>query len=129
MTDNQTADEKLSEEFQQLGNNLVETLRAAWDHPERKRLQEEIENGLSDLSDTLKTEASSFKESDTAKRLKSDVENLGERISSSETHEKFRGELLSVLKTANKGLQDVVDEWSKSDETAHEPSPEEPGEE
>lgn len=121
MTDDQPDEAKLSDEFERLANNLVGTLKAAWDHPERKRIQEEIAQGLSELSTTLKNEAESFEESDTAQRLKADVETFGERISSSESYDKIRGELLTVLKTANEGLRNVIKEWSYPDQKEDDP--------
>ena len=39
----------LADDLRDLGNNLVELLRTAWDRPERKKLREEIESGLAEL--------------------------------------------------------------------------------
>lgn len=102
----------IAEEFRNLGKNLAEALRAAWERPERKRLQEEITAGLNELSNTLKSEAESFAESTTGQQLKADVQDLGERIRSPEVHAKVQQELISVLQTANTELQKVIHQWS-----------------
>lgn len=112
MTENPTPEENLAEEFRSLGKNLVEALRAAWDNPERRRLQQEIESGLAELGSTMKREAESFSGSPSGQQLKSDVEQLGKRIRSGEAHEKVRTELIAALKTANAELQKVVEKWS-----------------
>lgn len=118
-----------SEEFQNLGKNLSDALRTAWDHPERKRLQEEIITGLSALGDSLKHEADTFTESPTGQRLKADVQEFGERVRSPEAYEKVRQELLTVLHTANTEIQKVIDRWAgaqANQDTPEEPSPEDP---
>jgi hypothetical protein len=43
MSENPQSDEGLADAFRKLGVNLVETLRSAWDTPERKKLQQEVE--------------------------------------------------------------------------------------
>ena len=56
MSENPQNDESLADAFRQLGENLVQTLRTAWDTPERKKLQQEVEESLVDLSATVKNE-------------------------------------------------------------------------
>ena len=120
MNEQMPPEEDLTQEFRNLGKNLAEALRTAWEHPERKRLQEEITNGLNEMGDTLKQEAETFAESPTAQQLKSDVQQIGERVRSPEVHTKVRQELLTVLQTANNELQKVVQQWSAAQ--AQEPS-------
>ncbi len=112
MNDNLPPEESLADEFRNLGKNLADALRAGWESPERKRLQQEIESGLTDLGATLKREVDNFASSPTGQQLKTDVEQLHERVRSGETQEKVRQELLNALKTANAELQRVINQWS-----------------
>jgi len=112
MSDDPRPEENLEDEFQVLGKNLVAALRAAWDAPERKRVQEELITGLSGLGSTLKHEADNFAGSAAGQQIKNGVEQVGERLRSTETQEKVRQELLFALKTANTELQKVIDRWS-----------------
>jgi hypothetical protein len=112
MTDQPTPEEKLNEEFRSLGKNLAEALRAAWDTPERKRVQQELENGLNELSASLKREADNFSESQTGQQLKADIHDLGERFRTGEAQNQVHHELLSALKTVNAELQKVIAHWS-----------------
>jgi hypothetical protein len=112
MSENPIPDESLGDEFKNLGKNLSDLLRTAWDNPERKRVQQEIETSLNDLGNLIKREAESFSESPTGQRLKSDVEELGERVRSAETREKVRKEVLDIMKNANAELQKIIDRWS-----------------
>ncbi len=112
MTDDPRPEGNLEDEFQVLGKNLVAALRAAWDTPERKRVQEELITGLNGLGSSLKHEADNFAGSPAGQQIKNGVEQVGERLHNTETQEKVRQELLNALKSANIELQKVIERWS-----------------
>jgi len=112
MSENPPPEERLSDELQNLGKNLVEILHTAWDHPERKRYQEEIVSGLNNLGNTMKQEAESLANSSAGQQFKSNVEQIGERLRSAEVQDKVRQELLSALQNANTELEKVINRWS-----------------
>jgi hypothetical protein len=114
MTENQTPENDLVNEFRNLGKNLVEALRTAWDSPERKKLEKEISDGLNDLANTLNTEAKNFKESPTGQQLKSDMDDLRQRVRSGEVENQVRNELLGALRIVNQELQKVTSRWGES---------------
>jgi hypothetical protein len=122
MSQTEPRKENLSEEFRQLGENLVGLLRAVWDSPERQDLQQEIESGISELGNTVKKEVDSFSESPTGQRLKEDVQAANQKIRSGETQDKIRNELLQALKTVNTELQEASNRWSEERESAGQPS-------
>lgn len=112
MNDHPQPEEQLTEELRALGKNLVEVLRAAWESPERKQLQNEIETGLNELGGALRREAEYFASSPTGQQLKSEVHEIGERIRSGDAQEKARQELLGVLNAANSELEKIIRQWS-----------------
>jgi hypothetical protein len=114
-----TNDENLAQEFQNLGKNLVQALRAAWESPDFKRVQGQVVNSVSEMGSTLKREADNFATSSAGqqvktagKQIKTEVGQVGEKLRSSETQEKVQRELLNVLRTANSELQKAIDRWS-----------------
>jgi hypothetical protein len=112
MTDDPRPEGNLEDEFQVLGKNLVAALRAAWDTPERKRVQEELISGLNGLGSSIKHEADNFAGSPAGQQIKNGVEQVSERLRSAETQDKVRQELLNALKAANLELQKVIEHWS-----------------
>ncbi len=91
MSDNPTPDVEptqnplegnLTEEISSLGKNLIGILRAAWERPERQKLQQEIEGGLSDLSNTLRKEAKAVSDNQVTQKVKTEVEDLSYRVRS-----------------------------------------------
>jgi len=117
MSEKPQQEESLAEEFRTLGHNLVSALNAAWESPERKRLQDEVLGGLNELGATLQKEVDYLSKSETSQQVKSSVEQIGERIRSSETQVKVHQELLGALKTANLEIQKLIDRWSVPSET------------
>ena len=107
-----STEESLVNEFQSLGKNLMEALRAAWEAPESRRVQEKLVTGLNELGSTLKREADYFASSSTGQQIKTGIEQVGEQLGSAETQETIRNELLRVLRSANIELEHVIDRWT-----------------
>jgi hypothetical protein len=109
MSESTPPEDKLAEEFHNLGKNLMDAFRTAWETPERQKLQQDIESGLNELGNTLRQEYNTFSESPTGQKLKADVEDLHERVRTGEAEAKVRSDLLVALKTVNEELQKVTD--------------------
>jgi hypothetical protein len=116
MSENPSNEESIVDEFHALSQNLLNTMRAAWDSPERKSIQTEIEEGLQDLSSTIKNEVDSFNQSQTGQRLKSDVEDFREQIRKGETESKVREEIINALRIVNSELEKVATHWSSTED-------------
>jgi len=126
MSENPQNEGNISDEFRALGENLLKALHSVWDSPERVKLQQEIEDGLNHLATTLKSEASTFSESSTGQQLRSDFEDLRQRVRSGEAEAKAREELIKALKLINAELDKATSRWSGtnsgSDENQKPPS-------
>jgi hypothetical protein len=98
----------LTEELGNLGKNLVGILQAAWDRPERQKLQQEIEGGLSELGATLRKEAKAVSENPVSQRIKTEVGDLGTRVRSGQVDARVREELVGALHALNAELEKVT---------------------
>lgn len=116
MTDNQVDESKLADEFRNLGKNLVGATRAAWDSPQRYKLQQEIEKGLGEVREVITKEAENWGDSSTAQKLREDVENVSERVRSSDFENTLRRELLAALHTVNLELEKLSERWSSGEQ-------------
>jgi hypothetical protein len=116
MSENPKNENNLADEFRNLGQNLIAALQAAWDSQERKQFTDEMVKGIDELGSTIRQEAERFSTSDTAQKIKDEVEEAGEKMRSSETKDKIRQDLLAALQTANLELQKVIDRWSGTNE-------------
>lgn len=99
--------EDVSAEWQNLGQNLKNVFQNTWESEERRKLQEDIEAGLSDFASSINKAVEDFKETPTGQRLKTDVEDFHERVKSGEVEVKAREELAAVLQKINSELEKV----------------------
>lgn len=95
-------------ELQELGRNLRDMLQTVWESEERKKVQTEIETGLKDLGASLNQAAQDFNTSPAGQTIKSDVEDLKERLRTGEVQSKVRSDVLTALKSVNNELKKVV---------------------
>ena len=108
---------EVMQELRELGQNLRALLQSAWESDERKKMQGEIETGLNDLFASLSQAAKDFSESPTGQTLKSDLQDVQERIRTGEVETKIHSEVVSALRAANECLRGSVSENSPSEKT------------
>lgn len=114
----------LAGEFRKMGENLRDLLRSAWETEERKKLQAEIESGLSELNTSLRQAVSDFEQSPSGQKLKAEVQELRERVRAGEVQEDVRQELISTLQRVNAELEKAHQRRAGEPETSGE-TPEE----
>ena len=115
MSDKPNDTDNISDAFHQLGENLLRTVRSAWETPERKKLQQEIETGLSDLAETVRREVDTFNESPTGQKLKSDVSDAYHGVRTTVAEANLRDELLKALRTVNQELDNLATKLNRSE--------------
>jgi len=110
----------LASEFENLGENLKKIIVGAWESEQRKNLQQDIEDGLTGLGDSLRQTAKEIQESESGQRFKSEAEDLRDRVRSGEMETKIRSDLQSVLHNLNKELEKVMPSAPTTEETGDE---------
>lgn len=125
MSEQRPSYEELGNELRSLGENLRQVLQAAWDSEERRRAQEEIERGLEDLAQALRSAGQEFAASPTGQRLKDDVSGLHDRLRSRQVDGRLRDELLAALRRVNQELSRAAGAWSSETAGDESPAPEE----
>ena len=113
----------LASEFQELGKNLKNVFVNAWESEQRKNLQQELEDGFSELGESLKQTAEEIHDSDTGQRVKAEAEDLRDRVRSGEVETKIREDILAVLHKVNSELGKITQPEPSTDETAADDNP------
>lgn len=114
----------LAGEFRKLGENMKDLLLAAWESEERKNLQSEIESGLKELNASLRQTASEFEQSPSGQKLKTEVNELRDRMRAGEVQEDLRQELVAVLQRINTELRKARRSQPGEPESGGEPAEE-----
>ncbi len=107
-TENKAPKNNISEELDELGKNLRDALRSAWESEERRKLQKDIEDGLANLGESLSQAAREFSSSETGQNLKEDVKDMRDRWRSGEMGSKVHSEIMEALRKINTELQKTV---------------------
>jgi HAMP domain-containing protein len=117
---NETSDSHgdLASEFRRLGQNLKEALQAAWDSEERRRLEKEIEAGLSDAADALRGAAKEFSASPAGQHLREELHDLGQRVRTGELETKVRQDVVGGLRALNAELERAAGTWRSKDKAS-----------
>jgi vacuolar-type H+-ATPase subunit E/Vma4 len=102
--------DNISDQLNELGKNLREALRSAWEREERRKLQKDIEEGLANLGESLSQAAKDFSNSPAGQSLKEDVQDIRERWQSGEMGSKVQSEIVEALRKVNHELQKTVKE-------------------
>lgn len=117
MSDEKKTNPDLKNEFKNLGESIQNLFNAAWDSEERRKLQQELEEGIDTLSSTIHQTAEEMKASQAGQQFKHDMEDLSGRWQSGELSEKVRAEVQNALRLASEGLNQAADGLSKKDKT------------
>lgn len=118
MTENPTDNDDLASEFKNLGESFVGLLESVWNRPERAKLQEEIESGLNDMAAQIREAAGQFSKSPTGQQMKSDVQDLREKVEAGEVEDKVRNDLSSILNKINNELGNLADKVNTAGRSA-----------
>lgn len=94
----------LGRELRILGENLRQVFTTAWASEDRRRLQSEIETGLSEMAEAVRSAADDFRQSDAGRQAEKDLQDLGQRIQSGEFESQVRTDLMQVLRNVNAEL-------------------------
>ena len=108
-TPNTTTPNELVDELRSLGDNLREMLASAWNRNERQRLQQDLEEGLADLKNSLNRVTDEFQASPAGQTIKEELSDLNERLRTGEVEATVRREVLNALRLANDGLKKAAE--------------------
>lgn len=103
--ENKSSNETISDQLNELGKNLRDALQAAWSSEERRKLQQDIEDGMASLGASLSQAAKEFSNSPTGQTIKEDVKDLQQRWQSGEVGSKVHTEVVDTLRKVNDELQ------------------------
>jgi uncharacterized protein YukE len=103
MSDNQPSESSLVEELQNLGRNLAQAAKLAVTNPEWKKLQDEMDRGLTALGQNLRQGAQTMSQTDVGQKL-GDVESV------------VRNEMISALRMVNSQIQKTTSQWTGTGE-------------
>jgi hypothetical protein len=128
MSEQNTPENNLRDEFRNLGENLTQFFNAAWESDERKKLQQDIRDGMKELGVVLEGFAEDVRTSEVSQNIRKEANEFSERVRSGEVEEKVRQGILDALQALNAELQKAADKFSGTVEVQAEDSPDDSSE-
>jgi hypothetical protein len=88
----------------------------AWQSEQRKRISEDLQEGIEEFADALRRTTSEFIESPTGQRMRADVDELSRRVQEGEVADKVESELVRVLERLNLKLEEAISSMASGGE-------------
>lgn len=118
MSDSSKPTSDLFDELFALGGNVTRLMRAAWDSPERKKAQGELETALNDMANTLNRAGLEFLVSPTGQRVQGELNRVRERIRAGGLEATAYEEMTAVLQRINGELGKASEKMNGEDKPA-----------
>jgi hypothetical protein len=115
-TPNQEREGDLADELGKLGQNLKTMLQTAWESEERRKVQQEIEEGLAELGRVLQQASAEFDADQVGQEVKAEVTRIRQGLESGEIQGRVRTDLLKALREINEELNKFRDQWAAPEE-------------
>jgi len=125
MNEEQSPKSDLRDEFRNLGENLKQLFSVAWESEERKRLEQDIRDGMKELGLALEGFAEDVRSSEVGENIRKEANEFGDRVRSGEVEQKVREGILDALQSLNAELQKAAERFSGMAEDQEEKDPEE----
>ena len=105
MTEEKKSKDEIGDEFEKLGENIRQAVRGVWESEERKRIGQEIHDGLVEIGEAFTSLGDEVIESPGVQRVRDEVDDFSERIQSGDVAQKINDDLVSLLQTINQKLE------------------------
>jgi hypothetical protein len=113
MTEEQKSEQKaegsIVDELTMLGKQAADALKAAWDSPDRKRLQAELAEGIEKFGREVGAALDKASESQQAKELRTKAVKVAEDVHVSDAVEEVRKGILTGLEAMNRELSKLLE--------------------
>ena len=105
MTEEKKSKDEIGNEFEKLGENIRQAVQGVWESEERKRIGQDIHDGLVEIGAAFTRLGDEITESPGVQRVREEVDDFSERIQTGEVAQKINDDLVSLLQTINQKLE------------------------
>jgi hypothetical protein len=113
-------------EFQKLGHQLGETLQTAWGSEERKRIEQEVREGVRSFVAEIDKVLHEVKASETTNKLKEDAVGAKTKVEESEIGQKAREGIVEGLRWLSEGLSELAVKFAPAEKSVDIPTEKSP---
>ncbi|MBE2221184.1 MAG: hypothetical protein IAF02_06570 [Anaerolineae bacterium] len=116
-------------EFQKLGQQLGETLQSAWGSEERKRIEQEVREGVRSFVAEVDKVLQDVRTSESTSKLREDAAGAKAKVEESELGQKAREGIVEGLRWLSEGLNELAIKFGPSEKPVTPPAEKAPSDE
>lgn len=116
----------LSDELKRLGEQLGETVKAAWESDVSRNIQRQLSEGLEQMAQELNRASQRAAESEEAERLKAQARRVADTARESDIGRELREGLVTGLREMNRALDRAIERMRKEGGAGEPPAGNEP---
>lgn len=116
-------------EFRHLGQQLGETLQSAWESDERKRIEQEVREGVHSFVTEIDKVLQDVRTSETTSKLREDAAGAKAKVDESELGQKAREGIVEGLRWLSEGLNELAVKFTPPEKPADESAEKSPSDE
>jgi hypothetical protein len=105
-------------EFKDLGRQLAETLKSAWNSQERQRFEKELREGVKSFADEVERVIREAKDSPAVEKVKEEAVDVKSRVESSDIGRKTRHGLAQGLQWLSEELEKLATQFTPPEKEA-----------
>jgi hypothetical protein len=102
----------LANEFRNLGRQLGDTMRSAWNSEERQRFEAELREGVKTFAHEVEKAVQEIKDGQASQKAREEVSELKTRVESGEIADKTRTTLAQGLQWLSNELSKLADQFT-----------------
>jgi len=106
----------LGEEFKRFGQQLGDTVTAAWESEEGRNIRDQIGDALKEMAQQLDSATKKIAAHEETQKLRTQAEQLVDSVRTSEIAEELQEGLLTGLKELNQALDKAIGRLNQTDE-------------
>lgn len=110
-------DLNVANELRDLGKQVADTLRTAWNSQERHRVEAEIREGVKSFADELEKMVREAKESPTAGKIKEEATQVKDKFESSDVGNKAKSSVVNGLRWLSEELGKLADQFTPTEKS------------
>lgn len=119
MTEKPNKSQEILEQLRELGQNLEQVIRRAWESDQGREIREQFSKGLAELNEQVEQAIESARASETTKNLQAQVKDSWDSVGGQEISENLRegiGDALVALNEQINRLAETIPSGSASED-------------
>jgi hypothetical protein len=107
----------ISDQLQNLGKQVADTLRSAWESDQRQKVEAEVRDGMKSFANEIDKVLHQVRDGAAAQKIKEEAADVKAKVEASDLPNKARSSVVSGLKWLSVELGKLADQFAPAEKT------------